>query len=120
MGKSESAKVNAFLRDLQAFQPSYLLLIDKVRALFLNASKRVQEDVKYGGIVFNLDGSLIGGVFAYQQHVSIEFSQGAQFIDENALLEGKGKLRRHLKLVSDQDLADKNAAAFIRQAIQLK
>ena len=119
MNTSASPKVNAYLQDVQTFQPTYLPLINAVRKLFLGASKDIQEDIKYGGMVFNLDGSLIGGVFAYQQHVSIEFSQGAQFVDKDGLLEGKGKFRRHLKLFSEQDIADKKLAAFIKQAVQL-
>lgn len=117
MNTSASPKVNAYLQDMQTFQPTYLPLINAVRKLFLGARKGIQEDIKYGGMVFN--GSLIGGVFAYQQHVSIEFSQGAQFVDKDGLLEGKGKFRRHLKLFSEQDITDKKAAAFIKQAVQL-
>ncbi|HCP81710.1 MAG TPA: DUF1801 domain-containing protein [Octadecabacter sp.] len=77
---------------------------------------------KYGGTTFVTDPelpdsvSLLGGVFAYKGHVSVEFSKGADFDDPNGLLEGKGKARRHVKLRSIEDIDTKNVAGFLSQA----
>ncbi|SMX37844.1 DUF1801 domain-containing protein [Octadecabacter ascidiaceicola] len=77
---------------------------------------------KYGGTTFVTDPaqpdsiSLVGGVYAYKDYVSVEFSKGAEFDDPNGLLEGKGKARRHVKLRSLGDLDFKNVVGFLSQA----
>lgn len=75
---------------------------------------------KYGGEVIAPkpdDDSFVGGIFEYKEHVSLEFSQGASFDDPEGHLEGEGKERRHLKFQSVEDVEDKNANAFLRQAL---
>jgi hypothetical protein len=90
----------------------------------INAARTVHPDIalaeKYGGTVFMMDaavpGSLASGVFAYKDHVSVEFSNGATFDDPKGLLNGKGKARRHVKLHSLNDLEAKDVAGFLAQA----
>ncbi len=52
-----------------------------------------------------------------KEHISIEFSNGANFTDTNSVLEGKGKKRRHLKIYSPKDVAQKKSDYFIKQAV---
>jgi len=52
-----------------------------IRRLFNKASQALSEDIKYGGLVFMKSGSLIGGIFPYKNHISIEFSNGSSFSD---------------------------------------
>jgi len=61
--------------------------------------------------------SRIGGVYAYDAHVSVEFAKGASFADPAGLLEGKGKQRRHLKLYTAEDIQTKTVQHFLDQAI---
>ena len=84
-----------------------------IRSLFLEACPGLAEAVKYGGIVFLKNGELVGGVFAYKEHVSVEFSHGASFPDPDSTLEGKGKYRRHIKLHDLDDIEARNLAGFI-------
>lgn len=78
----------------------------------------------YGGIVFELEPgvhkTMICGHFVYKNHVSIEFGDGFKFEDPNAVLEGKGKYRRHIKLISIDDVESKNVRAMVQQAIALR
>ena len=77
--------------------------------------------LKYGGHVMcplaGNDKSFVGGIFAYKDHVSLEFSQGAQLDDPKGLLEGKGKQRRHLKFTSIEEIQSKEARAFLVQIL---
>lgn len=77
---------------------------------------------KYGGEVLALDpeddGKFVGGIFTYKDHVSLEFSEGASFNDPEALLEGKGKNRRHLKFQTLENVEAKGTRRFLEQAIQ--
>lgn len=74
---------------------------------------------KYGGIVVE---RIAGepkthccGYFVYAQHVSLEFSKGALLSDPDGILEGKGKLRRHIKLVDIQCLQTRRCRHFLEQ-----
>ena len=75
----------------------------------------------YCGTVFELEQhnpkSRIGGVFAYANHVSLEFSHGASFEDPYELLEGTGKFRRHIKLRALSDICDKQCHHYLDLAI---
>jgi len=104
--------------DLQSISPDKLEIIVSIRKIFLSANKELTEDIKYGGLVFNLSNALIGGIFPYKEHISIEFSNGVDFPDPSGMLEGKGKKRRHLKIVKKQDIDAKNVEIFVAEAIK--
>ncbi|NIZ14369.1 DUF1801 domain-containing protein [Phaeobacter sp. HF9A] len=75
---------------------------------------------KYGGLVIAPtpdSDRFVGGIYTYSGHVSLEFSQGASFDDPDAMLEGKGKMRRHLKFRSSGDVMAKGTEGFLRQAL---
>ena len=116
MNFSDNDKVNKFIDDLQFTSPDKLETIKLIRKIFLNANKDLAEDIKYGGLVFNLSNTLIGGIFPYKNHISIEFSNGAAFSDPSKKLEGKGKKRRHLKIIEKQDIKTKNVHTFVAMA----
>ena len=96
-------------------------LIECVIARATDLRSDIHLDKKYGGTVFMLDSdtpsSLVGGVFAYKDYVSVEFSNGATFEDPQGHLEGKGKARRHVKLHSLADLDAKTLSDFLAQAL---
>ncbi len=59
------------------------------------------------------------GYFAYANHVSLEFTNGARFDDQHGVLEGRGKLRRHMKLRKVRDVETKHCAEYLRQAVKI-
>ncbi|MDH5394577.1 MAG: DUF1801 domain-containing protein [Gammaproteobacteria bacterium] len=111
-------RVNRFMEDLQAISPDKVEIIKPIRTIFLAADKNLTEEIKYGGLVFMLGNVLLGGIFPYKDHISIEFSHGAEFPDPSAILEGKGKNRRHLKIVKKKDINDKNVKTFVAEAVK--
>jgi len=58
------------------------------------------------------------GVFAYKEHVSVEFSHGARIVDPEGFLEGSGKGRRHIKLRCVDDITAKKLAIYLPLAHQ--
>ena len=110
-------KVDAFLADIQSISTDQFEIITSVRELFLVANSNLTEGIKYGGLVFSLSNTLVGGIFPYKGHISIEFSAGAHFTDPRSKLEGKGKMRRHLKIYSNPDIVNKDCLYFIKQAV---
>ena len=77
---------------------------------------------KYGGEVLATDPDndkhFVGGIFAYKDHVSLEFSNGAEFNDPDGYLQGSGKRRRHLKFQTADDIIAKNTGFYLQQALK--
>ena len=120
MAKSESEKVADFLADIQSQFPEEYEIFIQVRDLFLDNDPSLATDVKYGGMVFFKGKELISGIFLYKNHISIEFGYGARWSDPYSVLEGKGKLRRHIKIVEPDDIKTKKVAHYVHEAVVYK
>ena len=104
--------VASLLEDIRHVSETNHEIVQAVRALVTKTYKSASEEVKYGGILFS-SGVQFCGVFAYKEHVSVEFGSGARIKDEIGLLEGAGKGRRHLKLTSVAEIKSKQLAAYL-------
>lgn len=109
--------VPSLLEDLQKSNEGNFGIVEAVRALAREVFPDLAEEVKYGGILF-ASGASFGGVFSYTSHVSVEFSHGAKIRDEWGFLEGVGKGRRHIKLMSKEDIETKKLAQYLLLAHQ--
>ncbi len=115
------------LDDIRLLGANQSEIVAAVRQLMQQRVPGLTEQVKYGGILFSGYAGAdhtgteqtvaFGGVFAYQQHVSVEFSQGAQISDPYGLLQGNGKGRRHLKLFTLADVERSQLAQYIPLAL---
>ncbi len=108
--------IQTLLDDIRLLGDQQLSLVESVRALVKKTVPSVSEEVKYGGILFS-SGVQFCGVFAYKQHVSVEFGSGAKISDVYGHLEGNGKGRRHIKLRSAEDIVEKNLALYLPLAM---
>ena len=104
----------ALLEDWEQVAPDKAAIVQQVRKLVFSVLPTASERVMYGGIMFTLDTDF-GGVFVYKNHVSAEFTNGVHMRDPENLLEGGGKLRRHIKLHSLDDIENRKLEVFIRQ-----
>lgn len=111
-------QANRLMEDLRLMDPTLHDTVQAVRTLVMRLAPSAAETVKYGGLLFEAPGPFCG-VFAYRQHVSLEFSQGHALQDVNGFLQGTGRLRRHLKLTSPADAEAKHVVDFIREAAAL-
>ena len=107
-----------FLTELKAFDQVKYSIVMQLRALIIEANKSVSEEIKYGGLYYSASKPYTG-LFVSKNHVSMEFSFGAQFSDPKGLLQGKGKGRRHLKLTSPSDIDEKAVKLFLKQALKI-
>lgn len=110
-------RVNALLQDWNLVNEDNHALVQAVRQMVLNVGKEVSEEVKYGGILFSGTQAFCG-VFAYAKHISLEFGEGARLADPFAVLEGKGKFRRHIKLTTIADIDSKHLLHYVKLAYQ--
>lgn len=109
--------VQAFIDDLHLLTPELCELVLDLRALIAELAPSLEESIKYGGLVYLDSGLLLMGIFAYKQHVSLEIGEGAKLDDPAAVLEGKGKHRRHIKFHSLDDVKQKHAAEYIQRVL---
>ncbi len=109
--------VQDLLKDIRLVSEQNNEIVEAVRALVKNTFETTSEELKYGGILFN-SGIQFGGVFAYKTHVTVEFGNGAKIIDPFGFLEGTGKGRRHVKLMSMSQIKDKKLAQYLSLALQ--
>lgn len=107
--------VQSLVEDVRLVSETNYQIVEAVRALVKKTFKSASEEVKYGGILFS-SGVQFCGVFAYKEHVSVEFGAGAKITDAIGLLEGSGKGRRHLKLKSVADVESKRLAEYLSLA----
>ncbi|WP_303747923.1 DUF1801 domain-containing protein [Stenotrophomonas pigmentata] len=112
-----SKSIEALLEDISLLGEGQLALVDAVRQLVKSTIPAVTEEVKYGGILFSSDVQFCG-VFAYKQHISVEFGSGAKIADTLGQLEGNGKGRRHIKLRSAGDISAKALAHYLPLALE--
>jgi hypothetical protein len=112
-----SKSVEALLEDIRFLSEDRYKIVEAVRALVKQRFEPFAEEVKYGGILFS-SGVQFCGVFAYKEHVSVEFGHGAAIRDKLGHLEGSGKLRRHIKLVSIADIESKKLAQYLALALE--
>ena len=57
-------------------------------------------------------------VAAARTHVNLGFCRGATLSDPNDVLEGEGKLMRHIKFWSERDVKRSFVRRYVRAAIQ--
>ena len=108
-------RVQVFLDDIRLLGRDRLALVQALRQAVLALGSDVTEEVKYGGLLFS-SGKPFCGVFSYTGHVSLEFGNGVQLDDPHRVLEGQGKLRRHIKLSSVDEVAARHVSRYLAAA----
>ena len=110
-------RISKLLEDIRLLDQARFELVQSLREIILGLTPSISEEVKYGGIMFS-DEKPFCGIFSYAKHVSLEFSEGASLPDKFKVLEGEGKLRRHIKLTSVPDIAEKQVGEYLLLALR--
>ncbi|MGQ1884110.1 DUF1801 domain-containing protein [Serratia marcescens] len=118
MSQANNAAVETLLADIGSTHGELLEIVQQVRRVAAASGSGVSESVKYGGIMFS-HTQFFCGVFAYRNHVTVEFGQGYLLEDRYHQLEGSGQYRRHIKLHSPDEVKSKHLADYIKQAYTL-
>jgi len=117
MTLSKNEKVQHFLSNLEMFDQDSFEIVMELRKIIFITFPRVEEKIMYSGIIFSINADMFSGIFVYKNHTSLEFSGGYLMKDPHKRLEGKGKYRRHLKISTRSDIADKEVAFFVKQSV---
>jgi hypothetical protein len=108
-------KVDQLLQELQITNPERYGVVQAARNAIYSVVPNATERVMYGGFMFSGDAQFCG-VFAYKEHVNVEFGRGCDLPDPHGVLEGSGKLRRHIKLFSVTDMKTKFLELYVDAA----
>jgi hypothetical protein len=111
--KMQNSRIAQLLEDVRLASELNFQIMAALRKLVLASVKEATEEVKYGGILF-AKAKPFCRIFAYKNHVTIEFSNGAALQDEAKFLQGSGKLRRHIQLNQVQDLKHFKVASYVK------
>ncbi len=114
MKPSADPQVQKFLEGVKMCEYEQYMILQKLREIVFHIHPKTSEKMMYGGIMFCLQGDF-GGLFVRKNHVSFEFGNGFAMNDPKKFLEGAGKFRRHIKLRTFDDIADKEVASFVAQ-----
>lgn len=110
-------RIEAFLADIRDRDDAQFAIVSKLRELVLASGPGISEEIKYGGLLFSAARPFCG-VFPYSAHVTLEFSEGAALPDAHGMLMGGGKGRRHIKMQSVSDIAEKHVATYVDLALE--
>ncbi|MDP2222638.1 MAG: DUF1801 domain-containing protein [Hydrogenophaga sp.] len=111
------SRIQALLNDIRLTSEAHFQLVSQLRELIQTTVPSATDEVKYGGFLFSAQGVPFCGVFAYTAHVSLEFGHGAAMPDPQHVLQGSGKLRRHIKLTRVDDIAARHVALYLPLAL---
>jgi|TARA_R100000027_G_scaffold34389_1_gene25229 hypothetical protein len=117
MKKIENEGVQNFLNEIKLIDSNKSNMLILIRDIILNAFPKTKEKIMYGGLVFFLHDEMFSGLFLNKNHVTLEFSKGYLMEDPKKILEGKGKYRRHLKILTSEDILNKEVSFFVKQAV---
>jgi len=120
MKKTKNTETENFINDVLTADAEQGKILVTIRKIVLKIRKDAEEEIKYGGLVFNVDTKLVCGIFIRKKHISLEFTFGMTMSDPDKFLEGNGKYRRHLKISEKSEIKGKKVEFYLRQAFALK
>lgn len=111
---ADASDVDGFLEELRDKDAEIHAIVQAALAMVRESAPPLTESIKYGGIMFSADEDC-GGIFPSKNHVSFEFSRGYKMRDDDGVLLGAGKYRRHLKFRSVADIETQGTRRFVEQ-----
>lgn len=113
-------KIKNLLQDFDLINPELASIIRDILEIVFSIAPNSGEKVMYGGIIFTIHNRMYCGLFLRKNHVSVEFDLGYRLDDPEKHLEGSGKYRRHLKILSREEIKTKKVKEYILQSFKLK
>lgn len=102
-------------------QPPHLrAILDALRAIVESEAPAASAAIKWGMPVYSLGRTTICALGAHKSHVNlILFGPPDGFDDPEGRLSGEGKIGRHLRLESIEELPRASVRAWVRRATEL-
>jgi hypothetical protein len=102
----------------QRVQPEHYEIVEMLRNLMRAVAPDAQEVVTYG--ILGWRGNLILAVMSpTKKDITLAFSKGAEFEDKYGLLQGVGKVSKHVKIKNLNEVNKTALKYYIKQALRL-
>lgn len=115
---ADTSSVDEFVqsRVLPQFQP----VVEAVRVLMKEYAPEAREIISYGIPAYRVR-NIIAVISPTKKDITLAFSKGAEMEDRFGLLEGVGKVSKHVKLKSPGEIEARREALrdYVRQALEL-
>lgn len=99
-------------------RPEHREIVERLREIMRELAPDAREVLTYG--ILGWRGNLVLAVISpTKKDVTFAFSNGAQFEDKYGLLKGVGKVSKHLKFKTVQDIDKGVVAYYLNQALAL-
>lgn len=89
-----------------------------IRALMRESAPNAIETISYGIPAWK-GNRILAVMNPSKTRITFSFSRGAEFTDKYGLLEGVGKVSKHVKIKSMKDVNKAALKDYIRQAVEL-
>lgn len=113
----KNTRIEAFLAHIRDRDAARFAIVAELRRIILASDLSVSEEIKYGGLLFSAHKPFCG-IFVYTNHITLDFGDGAALPDPHGVLQGEGKMRRHIKLTAFPDIGGKQVAKYIALALE--
>ena len=90
-----------------ALDPEKQEVIRAIRDAVHTVSSNITEGIKWDALCFFKGNRAFVGLIPYKNYVSVIFDRGSEIADELGVLEGKGKLMRHIKIRNFEEIEQK-------------
>ncbi len=98
--------------------PEHLPIVAMLRTLMKECAPKAKEQISYGILMWKQTRGL-AVVSPTKKDITFAFSQGAKFEDKYKLLQGVGKVSKHVKIKNLKEAPKAAIKYYIKQAVQL-
>ena len=99
-------------------QPEHREIVQMLRDLMRESAPNAKEVITYGILAWK--GNLMLAVISpTKKDITFAFSRGAEFKDKYGLLQGVGKVSKHVKIKNLKDAHKAALRYYIKQALRL-
>lgn len=113
---NESMNVDEFVNS--KVLPQYRDIVDRIRLLIRELAPDAQEFISYGIPMYKAR-RVFAVISPTKKDITLAFSRGAEFEDKYTLLKGVGKVEKHLKFKSVDEVDKEVLGYYIKQALDL-
>lgn len=98
--------------------PEYRVIVAMLRELMRDMAPDAKEVISYGIPAFKRN-QIIAVISPTKKDITLAFSRGAEFEDSYGLLQGVGKVSKHVKIKSLATVNKEALEYYVRQALEL-
>lgn len=105
-----------YLQENDPYDAEVVLLI---RNIIINSFPALDEGYAYSMLAYKYKTKTLATIAVHREHCNLQLFYGAQLPDPFGLLHGNGKLMRHMKIKTKQDIHEKAIIKYLQNTIDI-